>query len=299
MGAMLIRGCPVCSERNAAPYLRKGDLELVQCAACSMIFASPVAEEMASGSFYDRAGHEYLSPEKLESDYTDVRYERELRLFRGWCQSGSVLDVGCSSGAFLYQLNRRHPGSYRVCGTDVSGPPLDYAERMGISVIRGSFLTHRFEEAYDAVTFWAVMEHLSEPARFREKALSILKPGGLCFILVPNMRSLAVRVLGAKYRYIYAEHLNYFTPTTLRSFANPFRVLMCKSTHFNPLVIWKDFRAGIREVPRAERSQLLKRTTAWKKSAWTRPLKLCYRGVEAVLGATLLADNLVVVCRKP
>src|SRR5260370_26587915 len=39
------------------------------------------------------------------------------------------------------------------------------------------------------------------------------------FILVPNMASLAVRLLGTKYRYIFAEHLNYFTPRTLGQFA--------------------------------------------------------------------------------
>src|ERR1019366_384145 len=98
--------------------------------------------------------------EKLESDYSDVRFERELRLFRARCKSGSVLDVGCSSGAFLYQLQRRFPRQYQICGTDVSGPPLDYAEKRGVPIVRESFLTHAFEETFDAVTFWAVVEHL-------------------------------------------------------------------------------------------------------------------------------------------
>lgn len=44
---------------------------------------------------------------------------------------------------------------------------------------------------------------MSEPKLFLQKAASILKPGGLCFILVPNMNSLAIRLLGAKYRYIF------------------------------------------------------------------------------------------------
>lgn len=67
-----------------------------------MIYANTVATEMATGSFYDSAGDEYLSPDKLESDYANVRFQRELHLFRSHCPGGSVLDVGCSSGAFLY-----------------------------------------------------------------------------------------------------------------------------------------------------------------------------------------------------
>ena len=103
-------------------------------------------------------------------------------------------------------------GAYRVLGTDVSGPPLDYAESRGVPVLRANFLEHDFkDQRFDAVTFWAVLEHLFEPGKFLEKAASILKPGGLCFVLVPNLDSLAVRLLKTKYRYIYPQHLNYFT----------------------------------------------------------------------------------------
>jgi 2-polyprenyl-3-methyl-5-hydroxy-6-metoxy-1,4-benzoquinol methylase len=299
MNELLNRPCPVCAEQKTGPFLCKGDLSLVRCLNCSMIYVNPVAIEMATGRFYDRAGHEYLSPEKLEGDYSDVRFQRELRLFRKFCPSGSVLDVGCSSGAFLYQLNQRHPRDYEICGTDVSGPPLDYAAKMGVPVIRGDFLTHSFATSFDAVTFWAVMEHLFEPQSFLKKAASVLKPGGFCFVLVPNMRSLAVRLLGSKYRYIYPEHLNYFTRQTLEKFmAREFALQGFKSTHFNPLVIVKDFRGGGREIPRAERAQLLKRTNTYKKSAWMLPVRFGYRTMEAALARLFMADNLVVVGRK-
>src|SRR5439155_25519704 len=128
---------------------------------------------------------------------------RELRLFRAHCRSGKVLDVGCSSGAFLHQLRERFPGDYEILGTDVSGAPLDYAESRGIPIWRGDFLTGDLgRETFDAITFWAVLEHLLEPKRFIERAASLLNSTGLCFVLVPNMESLAVRLLGARYRYI-------------------------------------------------------------------------------------------------
>jgi 2-polyprenyl-3-methyl-5-hydroxy-6-metoxy-1,4-benzoquinol methylase len=293
------RVCPVCGAREAKPALQKNDLQLVRCTACSMIYVNPVAREMASGAFYDEAGAEYLSRDKLESDYADVRFGRELRLFRAHCPRGVVLDVGCSSGGFLYQLQKRFPGDYQIVGTDASQAPLDHAEKMGVPVIRGNFLAHDFKEQFDSLTFWAVVEHLAEPKLFLKKAASILKPGGLCFILVPNMNSLAVKLLGAKYRYIFAEHLNYFTPQTLRKFIEPeFSILGLKSTHFNPVVIWQDFRRGGREIPRAERAALLKRTNAYKQSAWMLPLRLAYKASEKVMGGFMLADNIVIVARK-
>lgn len=299
MENVINRACPVCDEPAATPFLRKLDLQLVRCARCSMIYANPAPAEMANGNFYDRAGSEYLTPEKLASDYAVVRFERELRLFRAYCRRGAVLDVGCSSGGFLHQLKKRFPEDYQILGTDVSTEPLAQAAKMGVPIARGEFLTQSFDRQFDAVTFWAVMEHLSEPKLFLKKAAAILKPGGYCFILTPNLNSLAVKLIGIKYRYIFPEHLNYFTPQTMKQFAGlEFAVAGMKSTHFNPLVIWKDFCGGDRDISRAERVQLLKRTTGYKQSRWMVPVKAAYQATESILGKFFLADNVAVVGRK-
>ena len=280
---------------------QKGDLRVVRCPTCGMVYANPVPAAMASGEFYDAAGNDYyLSPAKLESDYAAVRFERELRLFRRFCPRGAVLDVGCSSGAFLFQLTKHWPGDYAVLGTDVSGAPLDYAESRGVPVVRGNFLELRFGgRVFDAVTFWAVIEHLAEPKGFLARAAEVLKPGGLCFVLVPNLRSLAVRLLGARYRYIYPQHLNYFTTQTLARLCTPrFEIVATRFTHFNPVVLWQDWRSGGRAVSNRERAELLQRTTAYKRKAWMKPVKGCYAFAEAALATFGLADNLALVLKK-
>lgn len=300
-GHSLGRNCPVCGQGEGQPWLRKAEMRLVRCPACAMVYVNPVPEEMASGEYYDREGSGYyVSEAKRESDYADVRFARELKLFRRHCRTGAVLDVGCSSGAFLYQLRRQFPGDYEVLGTDVSGPSLDYAESRGIGVVRGDFLRQDFGgRLFDAVTFWAVLEHLVEPAAFLDKTATLLKQSGRCFVLVPNLSSLATRLLGARYRYIYSQHLNYFTRETLsRLVGARFSPVAFRSTHFNPVVIWQDWRNRGREVTNVERAELLKRTTAYKQSRAMRPLRYAYRLSERVLGSLNLADNLVVVLEK-
>ena len=299
-GNPIQRACPVCAARDAAPCLAKGALRLVRCRRCFMVYADPVPPELVSGAYYDGLGESYyLSPGKLESDYSPVRFERELRWFRRHCAGGRVLDVGCSSGAFLFQLQARSPGAYDVLGTDVSGPALDYAESRGIPVRRGDFLAMDFGGArFDAVTFWAVLEHVAEPRRFLERAASILEPDGRCFVLVPNFRSLAMRLLGARYRYVYEQHLNYFTRATLLRLLQPrFRLVAAHSTHFNPIVIWQDWRRGGRPVSNPQRAELLRRTTAWKQNRLLTPVRWLYRLAESALGAVGLADNLLFVLR--
>ena len=295
------RACPVCGRDDAEACLQKDALRLVRCRQCAMIYASPVPAEFATGAYYDQAGTDYyLSPAKLESDYAPVRFDRELRLFRRHCAAGAVLDVGCSSGAFLFQLNQRFPGCYQVLGTDVSGPALDYAEKRGVPVVRGNFLEQDLgEQKFDAVTFWAVLEHLLEPGQFLAKAESVLKPDGLCFVLVPNMKSLAARLLGARYRYVYPQHLNYFTRTTLTGLVEPrFLLVEVRYTHFNPVIVWQDWRGGGREISNHERAQLLQRTTSYKQNPLLRPVRALYGLTEKALAALTLADNLAVVLRR-
>lgn len=302
--SLLYRDCPVCGSNAAQPHWQKGELKIVRCGSCGMVYVNPVPSEMASGQFYDEAGKDYyLSPAKLASDYADVRFERELRLFRKRCPRGTVLDVGCSSGAFLFQLRKHWPADYKILGTDVSGPPLDYAESRGVKVVRGDFLANaelQSRAPFDAVTLWATLEHLSEPRRFLEKTHSLLKPGGLCFVLVPNLRSFAVRLLGAKYRYVYPQHLNYFAARTLKQLGecSGFKVVRTRFTHFNPVVIWQDWWGGGRDISNAERGELLKQTTALKQKPWLKPVKWLYGLTEKILGTIGLADNVVVVLRK-
>ena len=289
-----------------------------------MVFTGPVDAALTDGTFYDeRSVPYYLSPAKLESDFAPVRFERELRLFRKFCRRGAVLDVGCSTGGFLFQLLRNggrpegrnsgrpspahaatgmSPLPYTVTGLDVAGAALDHAAGRGINVIREPFLEHDFGvRRFEAITFWAVLEHLAQPREFLRKAASLLEPGGFVFVLVPNLNSLAVRLLGPKYRYVTEEHINYFTAATLRELAAgepSLAAVALRSMHFNPVVIWQDWRGGGRPVADAERARLLRRTTALKQSAWLKPVKLAYRGVEEALGALGLADNVAMVLRK-
>jgi 2-polyprenyl-3-methyl-5-hydroxy-6-metoxy-1,4-benzoquinol methylase len=299
------RSCPVCGGDGGVPCLVKGSLRVVLCGGCGMRFANPVAARFAGGTFYGEIAESfYLSPAKLESDFSPVRFERELWIFRKYCQKGVVLDVGCSTGGFLHQLQSRFVGAYSVLGTDVAGPALNHAESVGVPVLRGSYLEHDFGGSrFHAITFWAVLEHVMEPACFLAKAVSLLEPGGHCFVLVPNGSSLAARCLGARYRYVMEEHLNYFTTETLRRLVAQQSSLLeveLVASHFNPAVLWQDWRSGgeVVRVPDEARARLLQRTTRWKRARWVAPLKIVYRAVEKGLAGLGMADNLMLVLRR-
>jgi 2-polyprenyl-3-methyl-5-hydroxy-6-metoxy-1,4-benzoquinol methylase len=300
---LVSRPCPVCGASENTKLFTKGTLTVVQCHACSMAYANPIAEEFITGDFYYQLANPfYLSPDKLQSDYAPVRFERELKLFRKFCPSGSVLDVGCSTGAFLFQLKKHFANDYETLGIDVSGPALDYAGQQGVPILKEPFLTANFgNRHFTAVTFWAVIEHLANPRDFLAKTASVLENGGLCFILVPNFRSLAVKMLGSKYRYIFPQHVNYFTMQTLErlvALQKDFAIIHHGSMHFNPLVIYRDWKNPRDFVPDEERAKLLKRTTAYKQSPALKPMKFALKTTEKILGTLNLADNLIVVLKR-
>ena len=298
---LISRNCPVCAASGGRPHWEKGDLRVVQCPQCSMLYANPIASAYASGDYYDQnASTYYLSPQKLQSDFSPVRFSRELKLFCKFCRSGAVLDVGCSTGAFLFQLQKPFTGNYQILGTDASGPALDHAEKQGIPVIRDDFLRHDFQgQKFDAVTLWAVLEHLLDPGAFLHKAGSLLRPNGYCFILVPNLGSLAQKLLGAKYRYVYPQHLNYFSTKTLRLLAQKyFSIDTIAYTHFNPVIIWQDWKSGGQDQSNESRGALLERTTGLKTNPRLKFLRPLYSAVEKALSMTHLADNLVMVLQK-
>jgi 2-polyprenyl-3-methyl-5-hydroxy-6-metoxy-1,4-benzoquinol methylase len=267
-----------------------------------MTFANPSPSEFGDGTFYDEKGSRfYLSDEKLKGDYSPVRYQREIQLFRRFCPKGKVLDVGCSTGGFLFQLNQASPGDYQCWGTDVASDALAFAETKGVRVLRENFLQPTTPSLqFDAITFWAVLEHVLEPSTFLQAARNSLATGGVCYILVPNFKSLATRLLGARYRYILPQHLNYFTGETLRGLAakNGFEVVHCTTTHFNPIVIWKDFRARETEATDADRASLLARTNAMKVKKSLALLRVGYNFSEKFLRVFSLADNLAMVLKK-
>lgn len=295
------RHCPVCEGTETRPHWSKSSVTLVQCRSCGMVFANPIQAEMADASHYNHiAARYYLAPAKLASDFSPVRYAREVRLLQSRCPSGRVLDVGCCTGGFLYALQQT--GRYKVLGADAASPALAHARQLGIPTLDASFLRHDFGDLqFDALTFWAVLEHVVNPMDFLRKAASLTVPMGWVFVLVPNLDSLAMRWLGPRYRYVMAEHLNYFTRATLRRLAESigqFRVECILSTHWNPVVLWQDWRRGGSEPTEKERLDLLQRTTVWKQRRCLAPARVLYRLFELGLGRVNLADNLVMMLQR-
>jgi SAM-dependent methyltransferase len=177
-------------------------------------------------------------------------------------QSGALLDLGCSSGAFLESLKGE---PWKLYGVEMSAQGAKVAEeRSGAHVFVGDVLEAPFRrESFDVITCFDVLEHLYEPRRVMAKVGEWLKPGGIFYVLVPNIESAEARVFGTYWHGLeLPRHLFHYSPASLRNLAKTAGLgEVSLVTRRNPAVgtslryVWDDVfqTAGIRRTPTAYR----------------------------------------------
>ena len=155
------------------------------------------------------------------ADYSDPRAEMLDFLPP---RARTVLDVGCSTGAFGHSLRALGRGlttwglepdedSARAAATGY-----DHVLASGLHGAVGDLPTGTF----DAVYFNDVLEHLSEPAGALEAVAPLLSPTGVVIASIPNVRHLSVlRPLVLKGDWTYTDqgvldrtHVRFFTRST-------------------------------------------------------------------------------------
>jgi SAM-dependent methyltransferase len=128
---------------------------------------------------------------------------------------GSILDVGCATGVFLDGMRSR---GWETFGIEPSVTAASYArQRLALNVE-----TTDWESAaatpgsVDVVTMWDVLEHMTDPRGTLQKAATVLKPGGLLILSLPNPDTWELPFLGPYWiGWDLPRHLHLFTRNVL------------------------------------------------------------------------------------
>jgi len=205
------RPCPGCGASAGRPLSRFRRVGLRRCAACGLAYTArrPSDEEI----------RDWYADYPVDDDVppaTSARLVDVIGSFASYRQLGTLLDVGAGSGHLLDAAARAGWDPHAV----ETGPRQRQrlAER-GFPVHGQLLGPSRLDDgAFDVVVLQEVIEHMRDPALELREVARILRPGGLLYVTCPNFASLSLRVLGPRCRVVeYPEHLNYFTPTALRS----------------------------------------------------------------------------------
>jgi 2-polyprenyl-3-methyl-5-hydroxy-6-metoxy-1,4-benzoquinol methylase len=200
-----------------------GEFPLDRCRGCgSLVLHRLPARETAAG-FYPR-DYWYRESDQTWLSTLEWRYRRwVLKDHVGYVgrflpSPAKVLEVGCSSGTFLYLLKRQ---GVEVLGLDFSKEAAAEAKsRYAITVLVGSLKDHADELrrwAPHAVCMFHVLEHLVDPLEELRLVHSILWSRGQLFLQVPNMDSWQAELFGARwYGVDVPRHVVNFTESGLR-----------------------------------------------------------------------------------
>lgn len=165
-------------------------------------------------------------------------------------QFGDALDVGCNAGFYSHLISAL--GFRRVLGIDVVPGMIDVATRRFSSQTQDRRVEFRLMPAealsptprYDFVLCTEVIEHTQQPDRVVQTLRSLLNPGGVAVVSLPNRLSLPYLTAWAAYRLQrrardenFERHLDYPCTRTLRLFAGGDRRVIA-STGTN--LIWDD-----------------------------------------------------------
>ena len=254
--------CPLCSHSGTREWLnapdrlhgRREQYQLVRCPSCSLVWLCRPPKPSEMHLHYTDAYDKLISV----AGNDPARWGFRLDAIARFKQSGALLDLGCSAGSFLESM---HGDSWRLFGIEMSAKAARTAEaRSGAQVFVGDILDAQFpRESFDVVTCFDVLEHVYEPRRVMQRIAEWLKPGGIFYVLVPNIDSAEARVFRSYWHGLeLPRHLFHFSPDSLRFLAESVRLReVSLETHRNPAVgtslgyIWDDvFRAvGVQRKP--------------------------------------------------
>jgi DNA-binding response OmpR family regulator/SAM-dependent methyltransferase len=234
------RNCPLCrrnNDRAAASGHSHGPWVVKQCPDCGFVYIENAPQyesqfEMMAWERTTKIEQERRAELRPLSYNASKRSRVRLQLLpkrtmRGYIaaqiDSGNVLDLGCGGG----QAMESFPPSFRPFGIEISSEAAataDHAFRArGGYVINSACVDglRGFPDGFfAAASLRSYLEHEADPLPVLENLRRVLAPFGFAVVKVPNYGSLNRRVMGRGWcGFRYPEHLNYFTPKTLRTMA--------------------------------------------------------------------------------
>lgn len=148
-------------------------------------------------------------------------YNKLHTLLSRFVPSGRLLDIGCGRGGRMLDCFGER---YEPWGVEISAALAKTADelfsRYGGHCIHNdaiSGLNNMPEGHFDGVIMRSYLEHEMEPRGVCLAVFRSLKPGGHVVIKVPNHASWNRVLRGAKWcGYRFPDHVNYFTPQSLK-----------------------------------------------------------------------------------
>lgn len=159
------------------------------------------------------------NPEELFNHHFKFQKDR-LKLVEPLINSNSkLIEVGCSSGMFLYHLKDKVK---ELVGIDFDSKSANYTSKKCNCKTYTTEITETplKEKYFDVICCFQTLEHTENPIEFINTLKRYLKPNGKIVIEVPNTYDVLIHTYKLKNHfkfYFHKAHLYYFTEKSLKT----------------------------------------------------------------------------------
>ncbi|WP_051560454.1 class I SAM-dependent methyltransferase [Clostridium beijerinckii] len=202
--------------------VKTDSIKVYICKKCGVHFLNPRLTEEELEEYYngeyrkEYTEKEYYSREKLEEFFKKSLPEATVRINRVKQyinKEDEILEIGCSSGYFLYDIRNKVKTVY---GTEWDENNLRYCKELGINVAKNP---PDFHKKFDKIFLFHVLEHIKNPISFMKSLKEQMKDdNSMIFIEVPNNQDILLNeydIPEFKSFYYQSAHLWYFNTTSL------------------------------------------------------------------------------------
>ncbi len=228
-----LSACPLCGAGSFCVvamakdrhYQNLGSFAVVECELCKLWFLNPMPTlEYLSGA-YPMDYYSYTTQPPNSASEPRMKpiknLVRRLIGFRSgkthdpsFLRPGNMLDIGCGAGTFLLEMRDR---GWNVHGVELSVQAAERGRQQGLDIFGGTLESAHFPSStFDYVRSNHSFEHIHNPREVLREVRRIIKPNGMLFIGVPNVRCLMSRLYGTYWWYLGAPvHPFGYIPATL------------------------------------------------------------------------------------
>lgn len=198
--------------------------KVLRCGQCGFVFLEPAnaaTAEYYSGKTYRQSyGPDLKKTVDCRGIFdTYLPFQKKIidRMRDFIVPDMKVLDVGCSTGHFLYAL--KDLVKERV-GLELNKDHVEFIRNnLDFKIYSDPIETAAIaEDPFDLITSFQVLEHIDDPLGFLKGIARHLKPGGLLYLELPNINDVMLsgyQVSGYADFYYREPHVSYFSEATL------------------------------------------------------------------------------------
>jgi 2-polyprenyl-3-methyl-5-hydroxy-6-metoxy-1,4-benzoquinol methylase len=202
-----------------------GDAKIIDCLECGYKHVYPLPSPEELNSFYTDDFYTTEKPVNIQryledEEWWELTYVSRLSHLESiGLPEKSVLDVGSGPGLFLKFAVKN---GWKALGVEPSKVAVEHTLSLGCEVVEG-FLDLNLSKkigSFSAIHASEVLEHVPDPKEMLNIFYSLLEPGGLVCICVPNDFNIFQEALVSEQKYKEwwvdkRHHLNYFNHGSL------------------------------------------------------------------------------------